>query len=121
VSARVRRRRSFYDGNSILACYIASRSDIDDVIPNLVGRQKEWKKFHDLLGNLSLNHYIFQREPMDDEMESLSEAFDLSRKDLKPLLIILGSSFLKMVGIIRANKLNFRVRLLSSSFRLCYR
>ena len=35
VSAKARRRRCFYDGGEILACYIASRSDIDDVVPAL--------------------------------------------------------------------------------------
>ncbi len=35
VYAPARRRRSFYDGKGVLACFIASRSDIDDVIPLL--------------------------------------------------------------------------------------
>src|SRR5665648_143824 len=33
VSAPARRRRCFYDGNGRLACFIASRSDIEDVLP----------------------------------------------------------------------------------------
>ena len=51
VAARARRRRCFFDGESLLACYIASRSDIDDVIPLLTAYQIEWNKLH-----LSLIH-----------------------------------------------------------------
>ena len=35
VSAPGRRRRSFFDGRNTLAVYIASRSDIDDIVPIL--------------------------------------------------------------------------------------
>ena len=52
VSAKARRRRCFYDGKQTLACYIASRSDIDDVIPALTALQIEWNKLHFLLNTL---------------------------------------------------------------------
>src|SRR5207248_7500881 len=44
-----RRRRYYYDGKQTLAVYIASPSDIDDVIPQLVALQIEWNKLHALL------------------------------------------------------------------------
>ena len=44
VSARARRRRCFFDGKDTLACLIASRSDIDDVVPCLTAYQIEWNK-----------------------------------------------------------------------------
>src|SRR5947208_15712152 len=44
-----RRRRYYYDGKEALAVYIASPSDIDDVIPQLVALQIEWNKLHALL------------------------------------------------------------------------
>ena len=46
VSARARRRRCFYDGKETIACYIASRSDIEDAIPALTAYQIEWNKMH---------------------------------------------------------------------------
>ncbi|MCK4725204.1 MAG: hypothetical protein KAT29_05365, partial [Anaerolineales bacterium] len=49
VPARARRRRSFFDGVDTLFCFIASRSDIDDVIPLLTAYQIEWNKMHLLL------------------------------------------------------------------------
>src|SRR2546427_6491474 len=48
-SAPGRRRRYYYDGKETLAVYIASPSDIDDVIPQLVALQIEWNKLHALL------------------------------------------------------------------------
>ena len=41
VSAPARRRRCFFDGEKTLACFIASRSDIDDIVPLLTAYQIE--------------------------------------------------------------------------------
>ncbi len=53
-SAPGRRRRWFYDGKETLAVYVSSASDVDDLIPTLVGYQIEWNKFHALI-NEELN------------------------------------------------------------------
>ena len=49
VAARARRRRCFFNKTDTLACFIASRSDIDDVIPCLTAYQIEWNKLNSLL------------------------------------------------------------------------
>lgn len=49
VVAKARRRRMFFDGDSILAAYIASISDIDDIVPTLTAFQIEWNKMHYLI------------------------------------------------------------------------
>src|SRR5574338_633457 len=46
VAAPARRRRCFFNGTDTLACLIASRSDIDDIIPVLTAYQMEWNKLH---------------------------------------------------------------------------
>lgn len=47
VRARARRRKFFYEPDQrILAAYIASVSDIDDLIPCLTTLQIEWNKLH---------------------------------------------------------------------------
>ncbi len=51
VSAPGRRRRSFFNGEDTLAVFIASRSDIDDLVPMLVAYQIERRKLYELLGN----------------------------------------------------------------------
>ena len=54
VSSPGRRRRMFFDGQSTLAAYIASVSDIDDLIPQLVAFEIEWNKLHALLNGSHL-------------------------------------------------------------------
>jgi hypothetical protein len=49
VSAPGRRRRWHWNGSDILAAYIASSSDLDDLIPSIVSYQIEWNKMHYLL------------------------------------------------------------------------
>ena len=53
VTAKARRRKCFFDGVEKLACYIASRSDIDDVVPCLTAFQIEWNKLHFLLNTIA--------------------------------------------------------------------
>ena len=54
VGARARRRRTFFDGGETLAIYIASHSDIDDLIPLLTAFQIEWNKFNQRLQRCEL-------------------------------------------------------------------
>jgi len=50
VRARARRRKFYYDEDrGVLAAFIASVSDIDDIIPCLTTLQIEWNKIHFLL------------------------------------------------------------------------
>ena len=61
VTAQARRRRSFFDGKLTLACYISSRTDIDDMVPHRrrlgndtrcdVGHHAAWNT--DLVGRVS--------------------------------------------------------------------
>jgi hypothetical protein len=53
VSAKARRRRAYFDGKRTLALYIASRSDIDDILPALTAYQIEWNKLHRRLKSAS--------------------------------------------------------------------
>ena len=50
VSAPARRRRMLFDGDRTLAVYIASISDVDDIVPMLTAFQIEWNKMHTLIG-----------------------------------------------------------------------
>ncbi len=62
VSSPGRRRRMFFDGHDTLAAYIASVSDIDDLIPQLVAYEIEWNKLHALLNSA---HTAFNWESPD--------------------------------------------------------
>ncbi len=49
VNSPGRRRKWWFDGDTTLAVFIASVSDLDDFIPTLVAYQIEWNKLHRLL------------------------------------------------------------------------
>ncbi len=115
VAARARRRRSFYDGKGTLACYIASRSDIDDIIPLLTAFQIEWNKLHYLMqGDLV---QAFLRQPPDDEegLAVFARGIGVDLEDLDRLRRIWGDDFWPMMRAIAARKKRLRVRLLAGS------
>ncbi|MEA3395964.1 MAG: hypothetical protein U9R05_00695 [Chloroflexota bacterium] len=58
VSAPGRRRRMLYDGKETLAAFIASISDVDDVVPILIAFQIEWNKMNLLINRAGLNERL---------------------------------------------------------------
>jgi hypothetical protein len=97
VSAKARRRRCFFDGTETLACYIASRSDIEDAVPCLTAYQIEWNKIHEL----------FQRWP---------KGVDIPIDDLERLQAIWRGNFVPTLKLIHQKKLSISLRLLGGSF-----
>ncbi|MCD6344396.1 MAG: hypothetical protein J7M17_02155, partial [Anaerolineae bacterium] len=55
VSAPGRRRRMLYDGKETLAAFIASISDVDDIVPIMAAFQIEWNKMNLLINRAGLN------------------------------------------------------------------
>ncbi|MFM8322041.1 MAG: DUF6909 family protein [Chloroflexota bacterium] len=114
VYAPARRRRCLYNGSSTLACYIASRSDIDDVIPLLTAYQLEWNKLHDLLrrtpSSISLDDMA-----RGTGFTRLAEMLNVNPEDIDRLYAIWDSAFITNLERIAHAPLDLRVRLLSSS------
>ncbi|MBN2148035.1 MAG: hypothetical protein JW726_11630 [Anaerolineales bacterium] len=111
VASSARRRRCFFDGQGTLACFIASRSDIDDVIPMLTAYQIEWNKFHALLRRLPA-------EALAGEcagLQGCEEIFQMSTDDLGQLRTIWGEHYAENIRSIASQPCRLRVRLLSGS------
>jgi hypothetical protein len=115
VSAPARRRRCFFDGQATLACFIASRSDIDDIIPLLTGFQIEWNKLHTRLARLAPDDLLTQAADRGGELADLAEALDISTEDLDRLAAIWQDELGPRLAEIAARPLNLRVKLLSGS------
>ncbi len=114
VSSPARRRRCFYNGSETLACFIASRSDIDDVVPILTAYQIEWNKFHNLLEP----HPNFDFERLDHRpglLQNMSAILQISMDDLGRLRTIWGRDLGKNLKMMAASPLRLRVQLLSGS------
>jgi hypothetical protein len=117
VFAPARRRRCFFDGEDTLSCYIASRTDIDDVIPLLAAYQIEWNKFHALLSMVpeSVDYSEIDQDPL--MLEQVANALEISEDDLVNLRLLLGPNFTPMLAEIASRPSRMRVQLLSGSLR----
>jgi hypothetical protein len=110
-----RRRRSFYDGKGVLACFIASRSDIDDVIPLLTAYQIEWNKLHQRLKGLRSSVSLRQLSGSIPGYSRLAEMLEIPEEDFDRLYAIWDKDFAANLERIAAGPCDLRIRLLSSS------
>lgn len=115
VTARARRRRCYYDGKETLACYIASQSDIEDVIPVLTAYQIEWNKIHTLLQNVNLSELHANEACDSTAFQQLAASLGISVEDLERLQTIWGKDFLLYLQTMQARRCEFGVRSLSGS------
>jgi hypothetical protein len=116
VSGKARRRRCFYNSDkNIMACIIASRSDIDDVIPMLTAYQIEWNKIHQLLQYLPDDIDLTQVHKNHEAWYNLAEALMMSVGDLTRWRSVCGDDFINWIDKIKSHELNFLVRLLNGS------
>ncbi|MGV8050521.1 MAG: hypothetical protein AB2L21_09310 [Anaerolineaceae bacterium] len=115
VAAKARRRRCFFDGKDQLACYIASRSDIDDVVPILTALQIEWNKLHSLLNTVPRELLLTASPASPSSFQELTNQLQLTPGDMARLYTILGQNFNTALQTFATHKCNFRLQLLSGS------
>ncbi|KAA3647130.1 MAG: hypothetical protein DWQ07_06435 [Chloroflexi bacterium] len=115
VNAPARRRRCFYDGESTLACLIASRSDIDDIVPMLTALQIEWNKLHRLMQSLPAAVDLKKADNDERVQEEVAAALAMSLEDLQRLASIWGDDFTERLQDIARSTVKFRVRSLDAS------
>ena len=115
VFARARRRRCFFDGKRLLATYIASRSDIDDVIPMLTAYQIEWNKMNHLLTNVTDEMLAWLTLGKDQHVSEISDVLQISVEELHRLDTIWGEQFIPMLQRIRDQTMDLEVQLFSGS------
>ena len=127
VYTPARRRRCFFNGQGVLACFIASRSDIDDIIPLLTACQIEWNKLHYMLSRLPGNTLqqltgSGQTEPGTSASKhayrgysGLAEMLEIPSEDIDRLYAIWDRDFSARLQEIAHAPCDLRVRLLSSS------
>jgi hypothetical protein len=108
-SAPGRRRRYYFDGKETLAVYIASLSDVDDVVPQLVALQIEWNKLHGLLSGEDLSAI-----ETTSEQFRLLERLGISEDDALRLLDIWGNLAAPLRQI-KAEEKSFSVRMLGGT------
>ena len=120
VTARARRRRMFFDGKDTLAAYIASISDVDDIVPTLTAFQIEWNKMHDLIGLQAglaqrLREWATSRERDSALMEETRQVLQLSARDWQRLEQAWDTDFPELLCRIADNRKRMAVSLLAGS------
>jgi hypothetical protein len=120
VTAPARRRRSFFDGDQTLAMYIASLSDIDDLMPILTALQIEWNKIHLRLYNspllTDLEACAIDGQPIDDDLRGrLCEVLGISADDVSQLEAVWRQDLPAMLVGIGQHRKRMAVQLLSGS------
>lgn len=91
VRARARRRKYYYDAKShTMAAFVASVSDIDDLVPCMSTFQIEWNKIHQKLSNGQIRERLLHHKDTDpahsvDLLTAISDALDLTPGELGKL------------------------------------
>jgi hypothetical protein len=120
VSAPGRRRCTYYDGQQTLAVFIASRSDIDDIIPMLAAYQIEWNKVHTILRGTTaqtlLAAHADDGQPLTEADEHvISTTLDLGAGDLDRLKEVWGDVWAENLLLMSRHRKHMALRLLSGS------
>ncbi|MBA3871668.1 MAG: hypothetical protein H0X30_21175 [Anaerolineae bacterium] len=118
VSAPGRRRRMHFDGKNALAVFIASRSDIDDLVPTLTAYQIEWNKLHILLQVEDIKKLLeaHRGEKLDKAgYQLLAETLYLNLEELKRLEVVWGDRFTETLFQISQRRKQIGLRMLAGS------
>jgi hypothetical protein len=114
VTASARRRKWLYDGKETLGVYIASVSDMDDIIPVLVAFQIEWNKIHELLHGDPRALDLLQQENTEWEAY-IQSTLHIADEAWKRLQIIWHAECKRYLLTIATQRQSLRVRLLNGS------
>ncbi len=121
VTASARRRKWFYDSKETLAVYVASVSDIDDIVPILVAFQIEWNKIYYLLKQDPTTMQLLET-PMDRTSPVFAEISKVLRHrlriapdDWQRLEVIWGDKLWSKLHEIGMSRKSFNMRMLGGS------
>ena len=117
VTTRGRRRPLRFDGGEVLAVFVTSASDIDDLVPIVTAYQIEWNKMHARLSPSELGRRLVAGEPLppDDELDQeLSRVLGLPAHDVESLRKALGDVPQGLAAIARGPR-DLRLRLLAGT------
>jgi hypothetical protein len=120
VSAPGRRRRWLYDHSGTLAAYIASASDLDDLVPTIVAYQIEWNKMHRLLAAdrelaARLRAATGDERLTPEELDKVRRALLLGPDDWARLLGVWGGSAEQNLARVAADRKRYTLRMLGGS------
>ena len=121
VTAPGRRRRWYDDGAGTLAAYVASSSDLDDLIPTIVAWQIEWNKLRDLInGDERLGSLV--AAVADDDVvapevdQEIRERLSIDDRDWLRLHSAWGDEFWMTLAQIATEKKRLTMQMLGGTY-----
>ncbi len=118
VSAPGRRRRMNFDGKGALAVFIASRSDIDDLVPTITAYQIEWNKLYLLLQVDDAKSILEAKRGQklsEEEYSLIAETIYLTYEELRRLEVVWGDRFTETLYQISQRRKQIGLRMLAGS------
>jgi hypothetical protein len=120
VSAPGRRRRWRYNGEGTLAAFIASASDLDDLIPTIVAYQIEWNKMYRIAAADPALRALIARAGggtalTPEELAEVGERLLLQAADWRRLQTVWGASLWRNLGLVAAERKRYTVRMIGGS------
>ncbi|HEY8291180.1 MAG TPA: hypothetical protein VIG44_01765, partial [Thermomicrobiales bacterium] len=124
VTSPGRRRKWWYDDAETLAVFIASVSDLDDLIPTLVAYQIEWNKLHALLQGAPDARAAIARLATDEaislqEEEAIAEtcrtALGIEGRDWGRLRGAWGATFWQTLATVAAHEKGMTLQMLGGT------
>ncbi len=100
-----------------LACYVASRSDIDDIVPLLTAFQIEWNKIHRLLQGEQVQEFLQNPLETEEGMAVFARGIGVDLDDLLRLRDVWGQDFWEVLRSIGRERKDLRIRLLRGTLR----
>lgn len=122
VSAPGRRRKWHYDGDDVLAVFVASSSDLDDLIPTIVAWQIEWNKMHRLIRDTPALSKLVREAlnrpdgPTGEEEQGIRDGLSIEDRDWERLRATWGDLFWDNIGRIVSAKRDLKLQLLGGSY-----
>ncbi len=114
VKSKSRRRVAHFNSQkNILAYFIASVSDIDDITNILISLQTEWNKFNRLFHKYYSLYSLFKK---DIDSQNFFKKFKVTPKEWQTFISSLGSNWDKKLRKIYKSSLNLKIQLLSASW-----
>ncbi|MBA2470676.1 MAG: hypothetical protein H0V37_14820 [Chloroflexia bacterium] len=116
-----RRRRWHWNGKDILAAYIASASDLDDLIPSIVAYQIEWNKMHHLLRAVPEAQDLIERAGDGEDLDAahltvVMEALLLDDSDWARLGGVWGDRFWANLVAVATVRKRMDLRMLGGTY-----
>ena len=119
VSAPGRRRRWLDDGHGTLAGFIASASDLDDLVPTIVAYQIEWNKIHRIIrDDTKLAAAIagaIDAPPSTEQIEAIGERLLITRAAWSRLRAVWGEALWSNLNKMAADRKRYTLHMLGGS------